>query len=61
MMHLIRSRTDRRPGAAVTLAVLLTWMAWHAYMETPWTRDGTVRAYVITETPEVPESSSIYP
>lgn len=40
-------------GAVVTLAGLLGWMAWHAYVETPWTRDGTVRAYVITETPEV--------
>jgi multidrug resistance efflux pump len=40
-------------GAGVTLAGLPAWMAWDAYMETPWTRDGTVRAYVITETPEV--------
>ena len=40
-------------GAVVTLAGLLAWTAWDSYMETPWTRDGTVRAYVITETPEV--------
>ena len=57
----LRPETDRRyrimpllvTGAVVTLAGLFTWMAWDSYMETPWTRDGTVRAYVITETPEV--------
>jgi len=26
---------------------------WDAYMGTPWTRDGTVRAYVVTMAPEV--------
>jgi multidrug resistance efflux pump len=26
---------------------------WNAYMATPWTRDGTVRAYVVTMAPEV--------
>jgi RND family efflux transporter MFP subunit len=26
---------------------------WQAYMAAPWTRDGTVRAYVVTITPEV--------
>ena len=40
-------------GTAVAVAALLGWAAWHAYMEAPWTRDGAVRAYVITETPEV--------
>lgn len=40
-------------GAAVVTAGLLVWAMWHAYMESPWTRDGTVRAYVVTETPEV--------
>jgi multidrug resistance efflux pump len=40
-------------GAVVAVAGLLAWAAWDAYMETPWTRDGVVRAYVITETPEV--------
>jgi multidrug resistance efflux pump len=34
-------------------AGLLTWAMWNAYMGAPWTRDGAVRAYVITETPEV--------
>ncbi len=27
---------------------------WGAYMEAPWTRDGSVRAYVVTVAPEVP-------
>jgi len=38
---------------AVALAALLGWLAWGAYMETPWTRDGTVRADVVTMAPEV--------
>jgi multidrug resistance efflux pump len=38
---------------AVALAVLLTWAMWQVYMGTPWTRDGTVRAYVVTMAPEV--------
>jgi len=37
----------------VALAGVLGWTAWNAYMATPWTRDGAVRAYVITEKPEV--------
>ena len=40
-------------SAVVTLAGSLAWMAWDSYMGTAWARDGTVRAYVITETPEV--------
>jgi RND family efflux transporter MFP subunit len=39
--------------AAVALAVLLGWAMWDAYMGAPWTRDGTVRAYVVTMAPEV--------
>jgi multidrug resistance efflux pump len=39
--------------AAVTLAALLAWAAWSAYMEAAWTRDATVRAYVVTMAPEV--------
>ncbi|MET3905683.1 multidrug resistance efflux pump [Bradyrhizobium sp. S3.3.6] len=35
------------------LASLAVWAAWNAYMETPWTRDATVRAYVVAEAPEV--------
>jgi RND family efflux transporter MFP subunit len=39
--------------AAVALAAALGWAMWDAYMGTPWTRDGTVRAYVVTMAPEV--------
>jgi RND family efflux transporter MFP subunit len=38
---------------AVALAVGLGWAAWDAYMGAPWTRDGTVRVYVVTVAPEV--------
>jgi multidrug resistance efflux pump len=37
----------------VGLAAALSWAMWTAYMETPWTRDGTVRAYIVTMAPEV--------
>lgn len=39
--------------AAVVLAGLLGWKMWDAYMGAPWTRDATVRAYVVTMAPEV--------
>src|SRR5262245_59798226 len=39
--------------AAVALAVPFGWMMWDVYMGSPWTRDGTVRAYVVTIAPEV--------
>ena len=29
------------------------WLLWQDYMARPWTRDGTVRAYVVTLAPEV--------
>ena len=35
------------------LAALLAWAGWEAYMAAPWTRDGTVRVYVVTMAPEV--------
>src|SRR5262245_14796933 len=38
---------------AVGLAALLTWKVWDLYMGAPWTRDATVRAYVVTMAPEV--------
>lgn len=38
---------------ALTAAGLLGWWTWRTYMDTPWTRDGTVRAYVVTVTPQV--------
>src|ERR1700720_1645646 len=37
----------------VAVAALLAWAMWVAYMGSPWTRDGTVRAYVVTMAPEV--------
>src|ERR1700674_6071990 len=37
----------------VVVAALLAWATWMAYMAAPWTRDGTVRAYVVTMAPEV--------
>lgn len=40
--------------AMVALAVPLGWAMWTAYMRAPWTRDGTVRAYIVTTAPEVP-------
>lgn len=57
----VRSAPRRRPRlmpflitlGAVALAASLGWAMWSAYMETPWTRDGTVRAYVVTMAPEV--------
>ena len=39
--------------AAVALAGLIGWGAWQYYMGSPWTRDGTVRAYVVKVAPEV--------
>jgi multidrug resistance efflux pump len=39
--------------ATVALAGLLGWGMWEVYMGTPWTRDATVRAYVVTMAPEV--------
>src|SRR6202035_3796881 len=37
----------------VAVAAFLAWAAWQTYMVAPWTRDGTVRAYVVTMAPEV--------
>jgi multidrug resistance efflux pump len=34
-------------------AAAMGWAAWRTYMATPWTRDGTVRTYVIAKAPEV--------
>jgi multidrug resistance efflux pump len=52
-----RHRLEIRPFlitlAAVALAGLLGWATWGVYMEAPWTRDATVRAYVVTMAPEV--------
>jgi multidrug resistance efflux pump len=37
----------------LALAAVLGSAAWGAYMGTPWTRDATVRAYVVAKAPEV--------
>jgi multidrug resistance efflux pump len=38
---------------AIVLAGALGRAMWNTYMGAPWTRDGTVRAYVVTMAPEV--------
>jgi len=37
----------------VLVAAVCGWAAWTAYIAPPWTRDGTVRAYVVTMAPEI--------
>ena len=39
--------------ATTAIAMVLGWAMWNAYMVAPWTRDGTVRSYVVTKAPEV--------
>ena len=38
---------------AVAVAAVAGWQAWQYYMGSPWTRDGTVRAYVVKIAPQV--------
>jgi RND family efflux transporter MFP subunit len=40
-------------AGTVGLAALLAWVMWETYMSTPWTRDGQVRAYIVTIASEV--------
>ena len=52
------SRRWRTLPVAVTLgcalaAAVLGWAAWNAWLAQPWTRDGRVRAYVVSMAPEV--------
>jgi hypothetical protein len=35
------------------VAAAFGWAMWKTYMQTPWTRDGVVRTYVVTIAPEV--------
>jgi multidrug resistance efflux pump len=58
----IARKTPKRPVrvipllitlATAGLAAVLGWATWDAYMGAPWTRDGTVRSYVVTMAPEV--------
>lgn len=61
--HAARDRNNIKPRISlvpilitlgtVAVAVLLGWATWQVYMVAPWTRDGTVRAYVVTMAPEV--------
>jgi RND family efflux transporter MFP subunit len=37
----------------VAVAAVLAWTTWQTYMGAPWTRDGTVRAFVVIMAPEV--------
>jgi RND family efflux transporter MFP subunit len=37
----------------VALAAAAGWWLWHYYLYTPWTRDGRVRAEIITVAPDV--------
>ena len=34
-------------GITVLVATLLGWMLWWHYLDSPWTRDGRVRAEVV--------------
>ncbi len=40
-------------AVAVAVAALAGWQAWQYYMGAPWTRDGTVRAYVVKIAPQI--------
>jgi multidrug resistance efflux pump len=39
--------------ATLAFAAMLSWAMWKVYMDSPWTRDGTVRVYVVAMAPEV--------
>lgn len=38
---------------AVAIAAVFVFELWNVYMASPWTRDGTVRVYVVTKAAEV--------
>ena len=40
-------------AVTVAVAALAGWQAWQYYMGAPWTRDGTVRAYVVKIAPQI--------
>jgi multidrug resistance efflux pump len=57
-VHTIHTARMRTGPLLITLATgavaaALGWAMWNAYMGAPWTRDGTVRVYVVTIAPEV--------
>lgn len=37
----------------VAIAGALSWAMWNVYMAAPWTRDGTVRVYIVTMAPQI--------
>jgi len=37
----------------VAVSLAAGWLMWRTYMLSPWTRDGTVRVYIVTIAPEV--------
>ena len=43
----------RITSAILAVAALFGWAMWVRYFGAPWTRDGTVRVYVVTIAPEV--------
>src|SRR6266853_3834079 len=61
--HVARDHDDIKPRmrvvpilitlGTVAVAAFLAWATWQVYMGSPWTRDGTVRTYVVTMAPEV--------
>src|SRR5262245_15652266 len=53
-MKLLRSAFRPLFTLLVAAAALVAgWAMWRTYMLSPWTRDGTVRVYVVTIAPEV--------
>ena len=40
-------------SAVLAGSVVLAWLAWRYYFDTPWTRDGSVRVYTAQVAPEV--------
>src|ERR1700730_2096696 len=49
-------RSTLRPALTLIVAagaLVMGWWMWCTYMLSPWTRDGTVRVYVVTIAPEV--------
>lgn len=50
-----RKKLFRMLPTAIVLAAAIAaiWWIWITYVTSPWTRDGTVRAYVLTVTPQV--------
>jgi multidrug resistance efflux pump len=54
MSFLIKTARVALTLAMVAVAALLVMALWQRYMLAPWTRDGRVRAEVVTVAPEVP-------